>query len=101
MASYDATELDFGNMFMPFDIIQDIILANNQQAEMAQYPLVFEELPIFYRMLLAMTLAPPSGDQCDLWNVDNEGIIPAINYVTKRVDPSLGFPFVEDSFNKN
>ena len=44
--SYNETELDCWNMFMPFDLIQYIILSTNLQAKMAQYPLIFEKCHI-------------------------------------------------------
>ena len=52
-----STELDFWRMMMPEDLLQNIIEATNQQAEMRFKPLNYEQLQQFFGIILAMTIA--------------------------------------------
>ena len=75
----ESTTLDYWKMMMREDLLASIVYATNQQQEMRHHPLTYNKLQYFLGIILAMALAP-KGDRQDLWNVENQRPIPAMNF---------------------
>ena len=54
------------------DLLQNIIEATNQQAEMRFKPLDYEQLQQFFGVILAMTIAG-GGERRSLWRTESDG----------------------------